>query len=211
MEPDNAQAPQVRFPNRTAPDPDSALRCLALLTNWRTGTLATAITTAGLLPVAIAWHDRYLITIAASIILAAVLATGVTVARRRRLATMALSPELVALADLAGERRRLQSARTRRALAAGLRRTADPNQPPSRFDPCPLLIDRVQTVRAELLALANALEQTHVPDPASVAQLRELLTNGTSPLYNPNLPADDLHTTLAHARAGITNQTQHIT
>jgi len=211
MAPDNAQAPKIRCPNRTAPDPDSARRCLTLLTNWRTGTLATAIAMAGLLPVAMAWHDRYLITIAASIILAAVLATGITVARRRRLATMALSPELVALADLAGERRRLQSARTRRALAAGLRRTADANQPPSRLDPCPLLIDRVQTVRAELLALANSLEQTQTPDPASVAQLRELLTNGTSPLYNPNLPAHDLHTTLAHARAGITNPTQHMT
>jgi hypothetical protein len=211
MAPDNAQAPQVRFPNRTAPDPDGARRRLALLTNWRTGALATAITMAGLLPVAIAWHDRYLTAIAASIVIAAVFATGVTVARRRRLVAMALSPDLVALADLAGERRRLQSARTRRALAAGLRRTADPNQPPSRFDPCPLLIDRVQSVRAELLALANALEQTHVPDPASVALVRELLTNGTSPLYNPNLPDDDLHTTLAHARAGITNPTQHMT
>jgi len=36
-----------------------------------------------------------------------------------------------------------------------------------------------------------------------VADVHELLTSGTSPLYNPNLPADDLYTNLARARAGI--------
>jgi hypothetical protein len=101
---------------------------------------------------------------------------------------------------------RLQSSRTRRALAAGLRRTADPIQPPRRFDPCPVLADRAAAVRDQLLELANALEQTTTPDPACVALIRELLTNGTSPLYNPNLPARDLQTTLTRARAGITAQ-----
>jgi len=56
----------------------------------------------------------------------------------------------------------------------------------------------------QLLELANALEQTRTPDPAIVALIRELLTDGTSPLYNPNLPATDLQTTLTRARAGIT-------
>jgi hypothetical protein len=61
-------------------------------------------------------------------------------------------------------------------------------------------------VRDQLLELANALEQTQTPDPACVARIRELLTNGTSPLYNPNLPAGDLQTTLTRARAEITAQ-----
>jgi uncharacterized membrane protein len=117
---------------------------------------------------------------------------------------MALSPEPVQLPDLAAERRRLQSPRTRRALAEGLRRTADPIQPPRRLDPCPILADRVAPIRGELLELANALEQTRTPDPATIALLRELLTNGTSPLYNPKLHADDLHDALARARARIT-------
>lgn len=211
MLPDNAQVPPIRFPSRTAPDPGTAERRLALLSNWWIGALATTVVMAGLLPFAIAWHGGYLTAIAAAVILAAVLAIGVYIARRRWLATMALSPELVGLADLTTERRRLQSPRTRRDLAAGLRRTADPNQPPTRFDPCPILSDRAQAVRAELLELADALEQTPTPDPASVAQLRELLTSGTSPLYNPNLPASDLHTTLTRAGAGITNPTQHMT
>ena len=79
-----------------------------------------------LLPFAIAWRDSYLTTIAASIIIAAILTISFYIARRRSLATMALSPELIGLADLAAERQRLQSQRTRRALAAGLRRTRGP-------------------------------------------------------------------------------------
>ena len=179
---------------------------LALLTNWRTGSAAAAIVMAGLLPLAIASRDSYTIAIAASAILAATLAAGCHLARQRRLSRLAVSPNLAQLPDLAATRRRLQSPRTRRALAAGLRRTADPIQPPRRFDPCPVLADRAQAVRGQLLELATALEQTTTPDPACVALIRELLTNGTSPLYNPNLPARDLQTTLTRARAGITAQ-----
>jgi hypothetical protein len=206
MPPENAQAPQPRFPTQTGPDRDTAEHHLALLTNWSAGALGTAIVMGGVLPFAIAWRVSYLIGIAASIILAAILAICAHAARRRWLATMALSPELAQLPDLAGERRRLQSPRTRRALAAGLRRTVDPLQPPRRFDPCPVLSDRVQAVRNELLELANLLEQTHTPNPASVALLRELLTSGTSPLYNPNFRDGELQAILVRARAGITTQ-----
>lgn len=203
MPPNNAETPHLRFPSRRAPDPEAAQRHLALLTNWQIGAAGTTIVATGLLPFAIAWRVSYLIAIAASIILAAILAIGAHIARRRRLATMALSPELIQLPHLESERKRLQSARSRRALAAGLRRTADPIQPSRRLDPCPVLLDRVAAVRAQLLELANDLEQTQTPDPACVALLHELLTNGSSPLYNPNVPADDLHTALAHARAGL--------
>jgi hypothetical protein len=201
---DNARVPQIQFPSRAAPDRGTAERRLALLSNWRAGALATVIVMAGLLPFAIAWRERHLIAIAAALGTAAALAIGVQAVRRQWLTRMMLSPELAGLEDLAAERRRLQSPRTRHALAAGLRRTADPNQPPTRFDPCPVLTDRAQQVRAELLELADVLEQTPTPDPASVALLRELLRDGASPLYNPNLPASELHTILARASAGIT-------
>jgi hypothetical protein len=203
MPPNDAETPRLRFPSRSAPDPEAAQRRLALLTNWQTGAAATTIVATGLLPFAIAWRVSYLIAVAATIILAAMLAIGTHVARRRRLATMALSPKLVQLRDLESERKRLQSVRSRRALVAGLRRTADPIQPSRRMDPCPVLVDRAAAVRAQLLELANALEQTRTPDPACVALLLELLTNGCSPLYNANVSTDDLHTTLARARAGL--------
>jgi hypothetical protein len=206
MPPDNTQATDLRVPSRIGPDRDTAARRLALLANWRSGALATVIVMAGVLPLAIAWRVNDLIAIAASIIFAAILAISTHLARRRWLATMALSPELVQLPDLAAERRRLQSVRTRRALAVGLRRTADPIQPPRRFDPCPVLAERAAAVQHQLLELANALEQTQTPDPACVALIRDLLTNGISPLYNPNLPAGDLQTTLTRARVGITAQ-----
>lgn len=199
----NAETPHLQFPSRGAADPEAAQRHLALLTNWQTGAAGTAIVATGLLPFAIAWRVSYLIAIAASIIPAAILAIGAHIARQRRLATMALSPELVQLPDLESERKRLQSVRSRRALAAGVRRTADPIQPSRRLDPCPVLVDRVAAVRAQLFELADDLEQTQTPDPACVALLHELLTTGSSPLYNPNVPADELHTTLARARAGL--------
>ena len=111
----NAETPHLQFPSRGAADPEAAQRHLALLTNWQTGAAGTAIVATGLLPFAIAWRVSYLIAIAASIILAALVAISAHIARRRRLATMALSPELVQLPDLESERQRLQSAQPPRA------------------------------------------------------------------------------------------------
>jgi hypothetical protein len=176
---------------------------LDLLRNWRGASLATAIVMGALLPFAVAWHVSYRITIAACAIGALTLALGCHIVRERRLAALAIFPELARLPDLALKRKRLSSTRSRNALVDGLRRAADPNQPPLRFDCCPVLLDRVATVRSDMLELARALEQTPAPDPTSVALIRELLTNGCSPLYNPNLPSDELRATLTHARDGM--------
>ena len=206
MSPNNTGASPLRFRGRAQPDPFEAQRSLALLTNWRAGSVATAIVTAGVLPFAIAWRVGYLVAIAASIIVATILGVGCHLARHRRLSTFAVSPDLAHLPELAGTRRRLQSARTRRALAAGLRRTANPIQPPRRFDCCPILTDRAAAVRDSYSSSPTPSNTPQTPDPACVALIRELLTNGTSPLYNPNLPAGDLQHTLTRARAGITTQ-----
>ncbi|HEX4011553.1 MAG TPA: hypothetical protein VHX62_16145 [Solirubrobacteraceae bacterium] len=179
---------------------------LATLRNWREGSLATAIVMAALLPFAVAWHLNCQVMIAACLIGAATFATGCHIAREHRLATLALIPEFIQLPDLAATRKRLLSTRKRRALAAGLRRTAALTQPPRRFDCCPILPDRVAAVRPELLELADALEQINDPDPVSVALIHELLTNASSPLYNPNLPAEDLGAILTRARAGTVTE-----
>src|SRR5689334_21554104 len=106
--------------------------------------------------------------------------TGV---REQGLPGLAVFGKLAQLPELVGKRRRLVSARNRRKLAHGLRRTPAAEQPPRRFDCCPVLADRVAGARYDTLLLADALEHSTDPDPASVELIRELLTNGCSPLY----------------------------
>ncbi|MGZ6565070.1 MAG: hypothetical protein ACXVH1_36990 [Solirubrobacteraceae bacterium] len=198
----------MRFPHHLQPDPVAVERNLANLSNWQSGSAATAIVMGGLLPFAIAWHVTDLIAIAASMIAAVTIALGCHLAREHRLSTLVIFPEFAQLPDLAGKRTRLQSTRNRRALAHALRRAAAPTQPPCRFDCCPVLPDRVAAVRAQLLDLATDLEQTIDPEPACVALIRELLRDGAGPLYNPNLHADELHSTITRARAGVSAQTR---
>lgn len=191
------------FPPQQRPDRRRVHSRLSLLYDWRQASAATAIVVAGLLPFAVAWHVNELVATAAALIVATTLAAGCHVTRERQLRTLTTFPEFAQLPELAGKRRRLVSPRSRRALAAGLRRTACPSQPPPRFDCCPVLRDRIAGVRPELLRLADDLEHSTDPDPASVALIHELLTNGCSPLYNPNLAVDTLHATLTRAGAGI--------
>jgi hypothetical protein len=206
MPPKRTHTARAKFPPREPPERLTAQSRLGMLRNWRDASAATAIVMAGLLPFALAWHVTYLVAVAAALISAMTLALGCHVAHELRLTTLAMFPELAQLPDLASKRKRLLRTRNRRALADGLRRTAAPTQPPRRFDCCRVLGDRAAAVRPELLQLANALEHSDNPDPACVALIHELLTDGCSPLYNPNLPAEDLHATLTRARAGIAAQ-----
>ena len=208
MPSEHTHATNAGLPPSEPPERQKAQSTLQSLENWREGSAATAIVMAALLPFAAAWHVGYLTAIIASLISALALGLGCHLARVRRLATLAIFPEFAKLPELAGTRERLSSAPNRHALASGLRRTAAPTQPPRRFDCCPVLPDRVAAVRPDLLSLASALEHNTDPDPAGVALIHELLTNGCSPLYNPNVPTDQLHSTLRRAHAAITDQTE---
>jgi hypothetical protein len=193
----------VGFPPERPLDHAKMQSGLDLLRDWGFGSAATAIVMAALLPFAVAWRVGYLAAITAALIGAVILTIGCHTLRGRRLMALAIFPELSRLPDLAGKRRRLVGTRNRRRLARWLRQTAAPSQPYRRFDCCPALPDRVAAVRPALLTLATALEQSADPDPASVALIHELLAAGRSPLYNPNVPADDLHAILTRAQAGI--------
>jgi hypothetical protein len=203
MAPKRTHVPPSRFPLRERREPQKLQSSLGLLRDWRQASGATAIVFAVLLPFAVAWHVAYVVAFVASLISTVTLALGCHAILEQRLMMVAIFPELAQLPDLATTRRRLVSPRSRRALANRLRYTAAPTQPPRRFDCCPLLPDRIAAIRPELLKLADALEQSTAPDPASVALLHELLADGCSPLYNLNVPADDLHATLSRASAGI--------
>jgi hypothetical protein len=203
MLPPRTHSAPARFPPQQRPDRQRVQSRLSLLRDWRQASAATAIVVAALLPFAVAWHASELIAIATALIVAVTLAVGCHVARERHLTTFAIFPEFARLPELAGKRSRLVSARNRRALAGGLRRAASPSQPPRRFDCCPVLRDRIAGVRPELLKIADDLEHSNDPDPASVALIHELLTNGCSPLYNRHVPVDTLHATLTRVSTGI--------
>jgi hypothetical protein len=203
MPPPRTPPTPTRFPPQPRPDRESVQCRLSLLRDWRQASAATAIVVAALLPLAVAWHANELVAIATALIVAVTLAVGCHVARERQLATVAVFPEFARLPELASKHRRLVSPRHRRALVTGLRRAASPSQPPRRFDCCPVLRDRIASVRLELRQIANDLEPSNDPDLATVALIHELLTSACSPLYNPNVPLDALHATLTRARNGI--------
>jgi hypothetical protein len=104
---------------------------------------------------------------------------------------------------MAGRHRQLGSRRNRQRLVVGLRSAALQAGKPNRFEICPLLHERVASVRPALLEIAATLESDCTPDPVSLALLGELLHDGCSPLYNPNVPATDLDTVLTRVRAGL--------
>jgi hypothetical protein len=96
--------------------------------------------------------------------------------------------------------------RNRSALVQLLRRTADGTHDTDRVrDRREALHYRAAAVRTPLLELAAVLEHAHDPDPATVAELRELLSNGRdSPLYNAKIPAAELDKALQRIRAELT-------
>ena len=200
----NAEAHPARFPARARPDRAAVEHTLAVLTNWRIGSIATAIVMASLLPFAIAWHLTYVTGLSAAVALAAILACVCHVRLHCSLTSLSVHSEFADLPQLAQRHGRLTSSRSRRALAHGLRRTVAPNQPPARFDCCPILRDRVAAVRPELLDIAAVLEQADDPDPVSVALIHELLHDGCSPLYDDRVAPADLEATLRRARVGLT-------
>jgi hypothetical protein len=71
-----------------------------------------------------------------------------------------------------------------------------------------LLIARAAAVRSELLEVAALVRWSPHPDPDCLAELHALLTNGCdSPLYNLDVPAEQLAATLHRARITLGNHT----
>jgi hypothetical protein len=105
-----------------------------------------------------------------------------------------------------GRWREYRAERKRRVLVQWLRRTANRalDTDPIRRQREALLHYRAAAVRADLLEIAAILERTQTPNPACLATLNELLSNGCdSPLYNPCIPVSELRATLDEIRSGL--------
>jgi hypothetical protein len=71
-----------------------------------------------------------------------------------------------------------------------------------------LLISRAAAVRTALLEVAALVRCSPAPDPDCIAELHNLLTNGCdSPLYNPEVPAEQLKARLERVRDALATQT----
>jgi len=102
--------------------------------------------------------------------------------------------------------RQRRAERKCRVLVRWLRRTANrahDTDPIRRRREVPLHY-RAAAVRIDLLEIAALLERASTPNPACVATLHKLLTNGcASPLYNVNIDVSELRATLDRVRAGL--------
>jgi hypothetical protein len=114
-------------------------------------------------------------------------------------ADLSSSPELTQRA------RQLVSSAFRAQMAAGLRRTIAAAEQPgqSRLSAqVPVQRSAILDERAQLVGLALLLTEEEDVSARGVARVRELLTDGRSPLYYP-APPGALAAALRHARATL--------
>lgn len=194
----------AHFPT-PAPPKRHTLDRLHTLEVWRRASTAMAVVTAASLAVSLARRIAFPVGITSAAVFATALSVATGVAREMRLRALTIHPEFAELPAVAHKHSRLVRPRSRQALARELRATASLTRPRRRSATAvvPVLYDRIAAVRAQLLELAAALEDGHGQEPTSVAVIRELLRDGRSPLYNPNVPADDLSATLTLTLASL--------
>jgi hypothetical protein len=137
----------------------------------------------------------------AGAVLEALLAARAFFGNRERVARLALEPAAYVLPEVQRYGQRLAGLGQRARLSAWiLEMLAEAHLPGNLF-----LGERVLRFAHELEDLARVLMR---PDarvqPASAVACSRLLTHAVeSPLYNPRLPADDLHVAVRRIRAGI--------
>jgi hypothetical protein len=145
---------------------------------------------------------RFAVTLGCGAVLEMLLAAVLWLRRRERIEQLALDPSAYAIPAVARFGARVCDLSQRRRLAASIRSMVDDRQPldlhlvgrTGRFS------EQLETLARELAAPAARVE------PATAVACRRLVTRPVeSPLYNPNLPEEDLRALLLRIRAGITS------
>jgi hypothetical protein len=166
--------------------------------------LIAAIVVATLAVTAIPTSPGFSIALAVGAALQLTAAIGLWLSRRERIERLALDPSAYVIPAVARFGSRVCALRERRRLAAFIQAVVQERGHPLELH----LIARAGRYAQLLDALARELASpaTRV-EPAVAVACRRLLTRPVeSPLYNPNLPEEDLRAVLLRIRAGISNE-----
>jgi hypothetical protein len=178
---------------------DEAAQRLAALRTWRWSAAAAGAVVAGLSLAGGLVPAAGAVAVAAAI----VLCSGAHLARNTLVDEWVLRDDLAEVPEVARARERLMTADRRRELARSLRGIAGQHRV-SRHDVAPLLLDRLDAVRAELLAVAADLEDGTALDARTIAEITGLITDGArSPLLNAAVPESELGVALRRIRFRI--------
>jgi hypothetical protein len=185
----------------TARQVDRAAERLEGIRQRRRGRLAAAAFAAAAAAVALTQSTTLAISLGVGVAVMALLAFNDTCRRRELLARLALNPNAYVMPDVQRYGDSLVAQRGRERLAAALERVLSHAGTPASY----CIGERVNKFRAEIEALAASLRapKTRI-EPTSVALCWRLLTRAAeSPLYNGNIPADDLGFQVQRILAGI--------
>jgi hypothetical protein len=160
-----------------------------------------------LAPAVASFSVRLAVGLAVGAFVGGVIAALTWARRRELLESLALDPEAYSIPEVASLGSRVVAIGQREQLASWIRSLIRGNEQWLELH----LPERTRTHAPELEAVAREISlpaaQVH---PASAMACRRLLTHPVqSPLYNPNLPDEDLTAVLLRIRAGITSQATH--
>lgn len=126
--------------------------------------------------------------------------------RRERIERLALDPSAYAIPEVARFGARIAAVSERRRLAAWINSVVHDRGQPLELH----LVGRAGKYAHQLETLARELSAPSARvEPATAVACRRLLTRPVeSPLYNPNLPEEDLRALLIRIGAGITSATR---
>lgn len=170
----------------------------------RTLRLLAAAAVVGLIAAAIApFSASFAIALTVGALLELAIGAVLWVVRRERIERLALEPSAYTIPAVARFGTRVAALRERRRLAAWINSVVHERGQPLELH----LVVRVSHYASQLETLASELAapSARVEPPMAVACRRLLTRPVESPLYNPNLPEEDLRALLLRIQAGISS------
>lgn len=151
--------------------------------------------------VMVAFSPRFAVALGAGCVVLMAIAVVLWLARRERIERLALDPQAYAIPAVARFGARACALRERRRVASVIQAVVRERAHPLELH----LVIRASRYAQQLETLARELASpaAQVQPPMAVACRRLITRPVESPLYNPNLPEEDLRALLLRIRAGI--------